>query len=656
MTWIGRLVALFTCAVMISAPIVATAQSEEFAPPETVVIDGIPKIPASLAEQLDRYTQSRAATLLSWHPSRREMLINTRLAETAQIHQVKLPGGARTQLTFFPDPVREALYQPTHGNHFIFSRDIGGKDAPQLYRYDFATGNITLLTDGRSPTTNPVWTHAGDRLVYASLRDGKNIDLFLMNPLDPKSDRLLAHPPNGGYSWPLDVSPDDSKVLMRQFFSAAESYLWIVDMNSGQMTLLTPKQGNEPAAYTSALWSKDGKGVYVVTDRDSEFRRLAYLDLATKQYRFLADHVKWNIEGFELSPDGKMVAFISNEDGIGRLHLLDTATGKERPIPELPAGIVSGLLWTKDGRDLGFMMTSAKYPNDVYSLDVQTGKVERWTKSETGGINTDYFPDAELIRWPSFDGRMISGFIYRPPKSRFPGKRPAIIDVHGGPQLQARPEYSGRYSYLINELGVAIIHPNVRGSSGYGKSFLKLDDGILRTGAIADVGALLDFIKTQPDLDGGRVMIRGESYGGFMALACAVQYSDRIRAVQATAGIANLTTLFQTQASWKNPLLRIEYGDERDPKIQEFWHSIAPSVNAKRIEAPVFIVHGKNDARMPLSQADEMVAALKQNGTTVWNLLGKDEGHGFAKKRNRDYLFYATAMFMKDTLLREGVR
>lgn len=252
MSFFRRFTALLTCVLMIGAPAVTCAQNEVFPPPENVVMEGIPQIPAALAAQLARYTESRAATLTSWHPARREILISTRFAETAQIHQVKFPGGARTQLTFFLDPVREALYQPTHGDYFIFSKDVGGNDATQLYRYDLATGNITLLTDGKSPTTNPVWTHAGDRIVYASLRDGKNIDLFVVNPLDPKSDRLLVHPPNGGYSWPLDVSPNDRQVLMHQFFSAAESHLWIVDMNSGQTTLLTPKQSKETALYNNA--------------------------------------------------------------------------------------------------------------------------------------------------------------------------------------------------------------------------------------------------------------------------------------------------------------------------------------------------------------------------------------------------------------------
>lgn len=644
-------IAVLACASVVSVYAAAGADRDGFTPPESLIIDGVPSIPASLADQLTRYTESRAATLLNWHPTKREMLISTRFGETTQIHQVKFPGGDRTQLTFFSDRVNQALYRSKTGDYFVFAKDTGGNDADQFYRYDLASRQVTLLTDGRSIATNPVWNHAGNQLVYASMRDGKKFDLFIIDPLDPGSDRLLAHPPEGGFSWPLDVSPDDGKVLILQFISAAESYLWAVDLRSGEMTALTPKHGDEKAFYSNAMWSRDGKGIYVITDRGSEFQRLAYLDLASRQHRFLTDHIKWDVGGFDLSPDGRLLAFVSNEDGIGRLNLIDVATGKEKSIPPLPTGIVSDPHWHENGRDLGFTMASAKYPNDVYSLDVQTGKVERWTKSETGGVNTDQYPDAELMRWPS-DGRTISGFLYRPPKSRFPGKRPVLIDIHGGPQLQARPDYIGRNGYLINEFGIAVIYPNVRGSAGYGKSFLKLDDGLLRTGAIDDVGALLDFIKAQPDLDGERVMLRGDSYGGFLALACAAKYGERIRAVQSVSGYTNFSMLFETQANWKNPLMRIEYGDERNPKIQEFWQSIGPAKNAGRIKAPVFIIHGKNDTRVPLDQADGMVAALKQNGVPVWYVMGKDEGHFFVKKKNRDYQFFSTVMFVKEALLR----
>lgn len=402
------------------------------------------------------------------------------------------------------------------------------------------------------------------------------MDLYVINPLEPKSNRMLAQL-QGGFCIPYDWSPDDRKALIYQHISANENNLWIIDVKTGEKTLLTPKEANKQTAYWLGQFSKDGKGVYVTTDRDSEFQRLVYIDFATMQYKVLTDRLLADVDEFDLSSDGKTLAFVSNEEGIGRLHLLDLETCTEKPAPKLPTGIVSGIKWHPNGRELGFVFTSARYSDDVYSFDTQTGKLERWTFSETGGINTENFSEAELIHWKSFDARMISGFLYRPP-AKFNGKRPVLIGLHGGPQVQTRPTFAGKVNYYLNELGVAVIYPNVRGSSGYGKTFLKLDDGMRREDAHKDIGALLDWIKTQPDLDADRVMVFGESYGGYLALAVAVNYSDRLRAVHSIAGPSNLVTYLEHSDSWVRELQRVEYGDERDPKTRAFLARLCTSM------------------------------------------------------------------------------
>jgi dipeptidyl aminopeptidase/acylaminoacyl peptidase len=627
------------------------AQSDEIAPGDNLVVEGIPKIPAALAEEAGRYTEFRWAVPMDWHPTKREMLIGTRFADIGQVHQIKFPGGARTQLTFFRDGADAASYHPKRGDYFVFTKDTGGNEFYQTYRYDFATGEITLLTDGKARNLPGRWSNAGDRLAYMSTRrNGKDYDLYLIDPSDPKSDRMLAQLEGGGWRL-LDWSPDDRRLLVLEYVSINEGYLWLIDAASGEKSLVTPKGGAEQVAYGAGLFSKDGKRIYVITDRDSEFRRLASLDLATKRHTFLTRHIEWDVDGFDLTRDGQTIAFVANEEGASVLHLVDTATGSEKPAPRLPVGIVFGIQWHKNGRDLAFGLTSARSPADVYSLNVKTGKVDRWTFSETGGLNTEKFAVPELIRWSSFDGRSISGYLHLPPE-RFTGKRPVVIDIHGGPEGQHRPGFLGQDNYFLNELGVAMIFPNIRGSSGYGKTFVKLDNGFQREDSYKDIGALLDWIKTRPDLDADRIMVTGGSYGGHMTLAMATNYNDRIRCSLAVVAPSNFVTFLENTEAYRRDLRRVEYGDERDPKMRAFLEKIAPLNNVQKITKPLCLVQGANDPRVPLSEAEQMLTKVRQNGTPVWYLMARDEGHGFSKKKNTDFQFYATILFMKEFLLK----
>jgi dipeptidyl aminopeptidase/acylaminoacyl peptidase len=644
-----RLIASF---VLACAPALAQTQGPVITPGDNLVVEGVPAIPASVADEVRRYTEYRTAGLGSWHPTRREMLIGTRFGDTPQIHLVKTPGGARTQLTFFPERVTSAKFRPKTGDYFIFSKDIGGNEFFQFYRYDMASGDVTLLTDGKSRNIDAVWSHGGDRLAYGSTRrNGKDVDVYLINPSDPKTDHSLLQLEGGGWG-ALDFSPDDKRLLVIEDISANESYIWLADTQTGEKTLVTPKGGAEKIHYGGAQFSKDGRGIYTTTDKDSEFHRLAYVDLATKQHTYLTDQIKWDVDDFALSPDGKTIAFVTNEDGVSRLRLMDTKSRKERPAPNVPAGVIGGLEWHENGRDLGFSLTNARSAQDVYSLDAQTGKVERWTESETGGLNVSNLPDPQLVRWQSFDGKQISGFLYMPPSGKFTGPRPVIINIHGGPEGQSRPTFLGRGNYFLNEMGVAVIFPNVRGSTGYGKTFLSLDNGFKREDSYKDIGSLLDWIKTRPELDASRVMVTGGSYGGHMTFAIATLYSDRIRASLPVVGISNLVSFLERTEAYRRDLRRVEYGDERDPKMREFMLRTAPLNNAKNITKPLFVVAGGNDPRVPVNEAEQMVRTVRSNNTPVWYLMAKDEGHGFAKKKNQDFQFYATVMFIRENLLK----
>jgi dipeptidyl aminopeptidase/acylaminoacyl peptidase len=374
--------------------------------------------------------------------------------------------------------------------------------------------------------------------------------------------------------------------------------------------------------------------------------------LKQKTWTYLTSDIPWDVSGFDLSPDGRFIVFTTNEAGVSKVYAMDTATDEYRVVEGFPIGVIGGAQFHDNNRDVALTIATARSTADVYSFDVETGMIERWTESELGGMVASELSEPELIRWPSFDQREITGFIYRP-DSRFTGKRPVIINIHGGPEGQSRPTSLGRNNYFVNELGAAIIVPNVRGSTGYGKTFVALDNGKKREDSVRDIGALLDWIAAQPDLDPDRVMVTGGSYGGYMTLAVATNYNDRIRCALDVVGISHFGTFLKNTEAYRKDLRRVEYGDERDPEMAQFFDAISPLNNAAQIKKPLFVVQGGNDPRVPLSEAEQMVAKVRQNDSPVWYLMARDEGHGFRKKNNADFQFFATVLFVKEFLVGE---
>jgi dipeptidyl aminopeptidase/acylaminoacyl peptidase len=641
---------LLASVVLLAGAVVAAAQPADVVKPnENLVVENVPPIPRALAEAVRPYTEYRSAIFTSWHPQRHEMLIATRFGNTNQAHLVRAPGGTRTQLTFYPDSVFGGRFDPVRGDAFVFSKDVGGGEFFQLYRYETADGRVTLLTDGKSRNTGAKWSRDGRFIAYGSTRrTGNDVDVYVVDPSDPKTDRRVVELSGGG--WEVsDWSPDGRTLLLTDEVSVNESHLWLVDVATGQKTAVTPA-GRDKVSYQNATFAPDGRSLYLTLDAGSEFQRLARLDLSTRKTDFLTGDTA-DVDDIDLSTDGKRIAYVSNEKGTGVLHVYDTAARTDVKVPGVPVGIVSGVKWHPDGSLLAFTLSSARTSADAYTWDAATGKVERWTYSETGGLNASTFTEPELVTWKSFDGREISGFLYRPNPSKFPGKRPVVVDIHGGPEGQERPGFLGRDNYLVQELGVAMLFPNVRGSTGYGKTFSLLDNGFLREGTYRDIGALFDWIATRPDLDPSRVMVQGGSYGGHMTLAVAYLYSDRIRCAVDVVGISSLVTFLEHTSGYRQDLRRVEYGDERDPKMRAFLEKIAPMTNAERIRKPLFVVQGYNDPRVPRSESEQMVARIRSTGTPVWYLMAKDEGHGFGKKANRDFQFEATVRFMQEFLL-----
>ncbi len=629
----------------------ARAQSQPI--PESLVADGIPPIPASIATATERYTNARSAGFLDWHPTRRELLIATRFANTTQVHQVTMPMGARRQLTFFDEPVGNASLDPRAGAFFIFSKDEGGNEFRQLYRFDLATGNSTLLTDGgRSQNGGLSWSNAGDRMAYGSTRrNGTDRDLYVMDPRAPASDRLVARVTGGGWGV-SDWSPDDRSLLVSQRISVTRSRLWIMDLATGQMALLAPRDTAQEVVYAGGAFSHDGRRVWAISDRDAEFRRLGWIDVATGAWTPVSTSIDWDVAGFSMSRDRRRIVLNVNARGVSRVYLYDIASARLTPL-DLPEGVIGGPRWHRTRNELAFTLSNARSPSDVWSYDLGTRKATRWTASELGGMNPEDLQAQQLIEWRSFDGRMISGFLTRPP-ARFQGPRPVWIEIHGGPEGQARPGFLGRWNYLINELGVVLIQPNVRGSTGFGKTFVALDNGPRREDSVRDIGALLDWIATQPGLDASRVMVSGGSYGGYMSLAVATMYPERIAAAVDVVGISNFITFLERTESYRRDLRRVEYGDERDPGMRAIFERISPANKVDRMARPLLVIQGANDPRVPQHESDQMVAKVKAKGIPVWYLLGRDEGHGFQKKLNSDFQFYAMVAFASRYLLAPG--
>jgi dipeptidyl aminopeptidase/acylaminoacyl peptidase len=610
------------------------------------VSENVPAIPVELRERLNQYQNTRGANFAGWLKDG-SILISTRFAETAQVHRVRAPMGMREQLTFYPEPVRSIASAPAiAGNGFVFGKDIGGSEFWHLYRYDVDARTTTQLTQGeRSRNDGPLWSDDGKQLAYSSTaRNGTDTDILLLDVASGQSRNLVTE---GGNWFATDFSPDGKRLLVMKYVSANESYPGEVDLETGKLRMF-PVDGGK-AAFGAFLFTPDGKGSYFVSDENSKFLTLRHHDIAKQSFTELSKNIPWDVEEVVLAKDGKHLAFATNEDGVSKLHILTVPTHKALPTPALPIGVITAMDFSPDGKQLALSINSATSPSDVYVIDLASRKLARWTQSEVGGLDPTRFVAPTLVHYNSFDGRSIPAFYYRPAGAT--GKIPVIIQIHGGPESQAQPTFSSSIQFLVNELKVAVLVPNVRGSSGYGKAYLQLDNGLLRKDSVKDIGALLDWVAQQNDLDTARVGVAGGSYGGYMVLATMVDYNERIRAGADTVGISNFSTFLKNTESYRRDLRRAEYGDEREPAMAAFHEQIAPLNNAGKISRPLFVLQGFNDPRVPYTEAEQIVKAVRANQGEVWYLMFKDEGHGFGKKTNSDFAGAATILFWQQFLL-----
>ncbi|HOB13747.1 MAG TPA: prolyl oligopeptidase family serine peptidase [Novosphingobium sp.] len=632
----------------LTLPTAAFAQDVAPAPvaakPAALEADGIPAVPQDLVDATRPYMEYRTASFVDWDPVTRSMLVSTRFGNVSQLHTVKAPGMARTQISFEAEPLR-GTYLPGDGT-MVVMKDTGGNEFFQLYT--MKDGKLTLLTDGKSRNSLNSVSMDGKWIAYSSTRrNGRDTDLYIMDPRDPSTGRMVKEVTGGGWSV-AGFGPGNKQAVVANYVSVTKTNLYWLDLETGAMTPIGDHK--KAIAYGGGRFAPDGT-LWVTSDEGSDFQRLGTLDPKTGKFTPRAPEKKWDVESFDIADDGSFIAYTVNEAGLFKLRLLDPATGAVRDVTALPKGTIGGVDIAPWGT-IGLTVSSAKVPSDAYSVDPVTLAATRWTMSETGGLDPAVNVEPEFIEVKSFDGEMVSGFLYRPDPAKFPGKRPLIVTIHGGPESQFTPGFRGRTNYLLNELGVAIFYPNVRGSTGFGKRFVSLDNGpFLRENSVKDIGAFLDRLEGDAAIDKDKIAVQGGSYGGYMCYATAIRYGGRFKAADCIVAISNFVTFLENTQSYRRDLRRVEYGDERDPKQRAKLTEISPLTRINELTIPLLVVTGANDPRVPKSEADQAVAAVRAKGRSAWHLIGHNEGHGFGKKENADYQFWVELMFWKANLL-----
>lgn len=623
-----------------------------------LLMEDVPRVPQSVIDDLTRFQNIRAAGVLDWSKHGKSLFITTRFADVNQVHRVDAPGGARHQLTFFHEPIGDVRRRPHH-SELLFNRDSNGSEFTQLYLLDTSNGAATMLTDGQSRNDAAVWDRDGRNVAYQSTRrNGASNDIWLMSPDDKDSARLVLESADGSWWGPQEFSASGSKILVSNYISISNSSVHLIDLDTQNRVRLAGGGGtassNEPIGFDAG-----DAGYWLITDQGGEFTQLAWQAVAPNSpIESVTKDIPWNIGNAAISNDRRRIAFVANEDGLSRLYLMNAETREYRAVNNLPVGIIYGLRFSPDDSRLAMSLNSARTPSDIYVLDLVNGGrgyggLTRWTQSEVGGLDTSAFVVPELVHYPTFDDvngkpRQIPAWLYKPAG---PGPYPVIVAIHGGPEGQSRPYFSSTYQMWLAKLGVAIAVPNVRGSSGYGKSYLALDNGFNREDSVRDIGALLDWIAKNPDLDESRVAVYGGSYGGYMVLASAVHYSDQLKAAVDVVGISNFVTFLENTQDYRRDQRRQEYGDERDPRMRKHLDKISPLNNVRKIDVPMFIIQGQNDPRVPVTESAQMVAALRSRGLQVWYMNALNEGHGYKKKENRDIYQQAMVLFFRQYLV-----
>ena len=651
------IVICFALAVASSTVAAANAEvKERMANNGNVVLSGIPEIPPEIGRRLNRYQNVRGAAFRGWTRDSKSIFISTRFGAVSQLHRVDMPLGARHQLTFFREPVGQASRQPS-GTSIAMTMDEGGNESTQIFLLNPRNGNAKRLSDGESRNSGIVWSDDGQAIAFRSTRrNGRSNDVWVMDPEKPESAELVLASPDGSSWGAVDFSPNGRELLISQYVSVTDSRIYLLDLKTKEYQLIRG-DADAPSVNLPSGFTSDGKGFFFTTDAGANFRRLAFYAIDSGDVTILTEGIDWDVSGLLISDDRSRGAFSVNAGGRDQIYLFDPRSHTYKGVAGIPTGRATLGGFSPDNRHLAMTLNTATSPSDVYTLPVSRdgldhGAMTRWTASEVAGLDLSQFAEPDLFEYPTFDSvdgepRQIPAWVYKP---KTKGPHPVIISIHGGPESQFRPGFSSTFQQWIADLGAAVIAPNVRGSAGYGRDYVLLDNGFKREDSVRDIGALLDWIETQPDLDQDRVVVYGGSYGGYMVLASMVHFSDRLAAGVDIVGISNFVTFLENTEDYRRDLRRVEYGDERDPVMRAHLESISPSNHPDKITVPLLVVQGENDPRVPASESRQIVSAVRGAGQDVWFMNALNEGHGLRKKENRDLYLEVVNLFLQEHL------
>ena len=627
------------------------------------------RLAARMSYEIDRYLNIRSAYGAAFGPDGERLSFLMDTTGTAQVWTLEEPQAWPEQRTFYDERVTFASWSPERPE-LIFGMDEGGNERAQLFRLDAETGvieNLTAMPDSKQRSgsgghNDPRariarakhrwggWSHDGDRFAFASnRRDESAFDIYVQERGEIGDEATLVCEGDGWLSlsgW----SPDDSRLLVSQAYSNFDQDLYVLDLEADEPALehLTPHEGN--VRYQSASWAPDGEGIYLVTDEgDSDTLYLAYLDLESGEFDTVVEGDGWNVDGIALDDETGRFVYSRNVEGyteltVGEFDADDPTEFETFPEPELPGGISGGVSFDPDAERFALSTTGDTVNTNVFVVDVETGEVERWTDAPTAGIPRASFDDSELVHVESFDGLEVPAFLTLPDDAE-EGATPVIVDIHGGPESQRRPSFSSVKQYFVDR-GYAYFEPNVRGSAGYGADYAALDDVRKRMDSVADIEACVEWLHDHPAVDPDRIAAKGGSYGGFMVLAALTEYPDLWAAGIDVVGIANFVTFLENTGDWRRELREAEYGSLEEDR--EFLEDISPTTNIEQIEAPLFVLHGENDPRVPVGEAEQIAEKAEQQGVPVRKLIFDDEGHGFSKLENRLEAYSAIAEFLDE--------
>lgn len=616
-------------------------------PPGALIRDGVPAIDPNLSARVNQYLVGRDASFLAWLPDN-SLLVSTRFADSAQVHRVDMPLGMREQLTWYADPITRVLAAPAGpSDGFAYLMERNGDGMPQLYYYGFAAHASRMLSSGTGRHGSPLWSPDGRHIAFTGTeRDGATSDIYMTDLVAGAAPHLIVA--GRDHPWfPLDWSMDGQKLLLWQPGANDASDLFIADVNTG--SVLPVDAGGKHAGIRHARFAADGHGIYISSLDDADFSQLRYLDLVTHQARSLTAAIPWDIVDFQVGADGRYLAYVTDDNGRDRLTVLDNQLKLEISPVGLAEGRISGMHFDHTGRLLAFSAEGPQSPSDVYVFEPERNLLTRWTRSEPGAVDPQTFVPAQALQYPTWDRgksgqRLIPAFIYRP---RTPGPHPVLIDIHDGPAAQFRPGFDPFIQFAVNQLGYVVIAPNVRGSTGYGKSFADLDNGPAREDALRDLGSLLVWIGMQKDLDRTRVAVMGQSYGGFMALAMLTTYGDRLSGGIIVDGYASLPTYLGDGPPTEQAGRRSEFGDERDPQLRAQLNRLSPLNSLVQIRRPVLVFQGLQDSPAQLQQAGQIVAGIRAHGGEAWYVTARDEAHDIRHVANRDAFLATVAQFLE---------